>query len=1233
MASDTTSTEGWRFWIDRGGTFTDIVARAPDGALTTAKLLSDNPDQYEDAAVEGVRRILGAGSGSLPAGVVSDIRMGTTVATNALLERKGEPTVLAITRGFGDALRIGWQARPDIFARHVVLPEPLHDRVIEIDERVRADGAIDRPLDEASARQALTAAFADGYRALAIVLVHGWRFTDHETRLAGIAREIGFTQISVSHEVGALIKLIGRGDTTVADAYLSPVLDAYVARVGKALGPDVPLMFMQSSGGLASPSAFRGKDAILSGPAGGVVGMGATAEAAGFDHVIGFDMGGTSTDVSHYSGSFERTSDAVVAGVRLRAPMLSIHTVAAGGGSICRFDGSRLRVGPESAGAVPGPAAYRRGGPLTVTDCNVLLGKLRPEFFPAVFGPDGDRPLDHAAVAQKFDALAAEVAAATGRPTDPLDLAEGFIAIAVQNMAEAIKSISIQRGHDLTGYVLNCFGGAGGQHACLVADALGMTTVMLHPFAGVLSAYGMGLASVRTIRQTTVAAPLAPASDAALANRVAALDAEARADLLAQGLPAASITTEARAEIKFAGSDTPLTVAFGPAADMAAAFGTLHRQRFGFFAEDKPLIVEMLEVEAVSSPSPSGEGGRSAAKTGWGRQGNTESVVRGVALPPPPGASRLPSPEGEGEARSVSVRLAGADHDTPVHHRDHLAPDARIAGPAVILESTGTTIVEPGWSARVDASANLILERTTPLANRAPVGTHADLILLEVFNSRFMACAEQMGEALRATAWSVNIKERLDFSCAIFDSAGALIANAPHIPVHLGSMGESIRVVIASRGAALKPGDVVMLNAPYNGGTHLPDITVIMPVFLDAEAAPAFFVAARGHHADVGGITPGSMPASSTTVEQEGVLIDDFLLVEGGRLRDAETRTLFASGPWPSRNVDQNMADLKAQVASCQRGADELNRMVVEFGRPVVEAYMTHVQSNAEEAVRRAIAALKPGSFAYEMDDGAVICVRIDVDPDARTAVVDFTGTSGQRPTNFNAPLSITRAATLYVFRTLVDDAIPLNEGCMKPITLIVPERSMLNPRYPAAVVAGNVETSQAVVDTLYGALGILAASQGTMNNFTFGDATRQYYETIAGGAGAGPDAPGASAVQSHMTNSRLTDPEVLETRFPVLLEEFSIRRGSGGAGAAKGGDGATRRVRFLESMTAAILSGHRRIAPFGAAGGEPGSVGANSIERADGSVEILGSTAETSMQPGDVFVIQTPGGGGFGHK
>lgn len=1199
----TPSSGPWKFWIDRGGTFTDVVACAPDGALQTRKLLSVNPEQYADAAVEGIRRILGVGSAPLPSGLVEDVRMGTTVATNALLERKGEPTLLAITKGFGDALRIGWQARPELFVRNIILNDQLYDRVIEIEERVRADGAIDRPLNEDQARSDLIAAHAAGLRAVAIVLVHGWRFTDHEVRLAQIAREVGFEQVSVSHEVGALIKLIGRGDTTVADAYLSPILRAYVDRVGADLGEATPLQFMQSSGGLTAADAFRGKDAILSGPAGGVVAMAETARAAGFDRAIGFDMGGTSTDVSHFAGDYERTSDAVVAGVRLRAPMLSIHTVAAGGGSICRFEGGRLRVGPESAGAVPGPAAYRRGGPLTVTDCNVMLGKLSPDFFPAVFGPNADQSLDAEAVRDRFAALAVEVEAATGRATTPGELAEGFVTIAVQNMAEAIRSISIQRGYDVTRYVLNCFGGAGGQHACLVADALGMTRVLLHPFAGVLSAYGMGLAEVRAIRQATEATPLSAARDTALADRIAELSTAARADLKAQGFAADAVSTVARAEIKFAGSDTPLVVSFGPADAMAEAFEALHRRRFGFFAEDKALVVETLEVEAIghSDQAPS-------AHTPTTVGGSLQTVAE------------------------LTVRMAGEDRHTPVHRRDALTPSLAIDGPAILLEDTGTTVVEPGWRATVDARANLLLERVVALPARTAIGTDVDPIMLEVFNSRFMACAEQMGEALRATAYSVNIKERLDFSCAIFDATGALIANAPHIPVHLGSMGESIRTVIASRGGGgMNRGDVYMLNAPYNGGTHLPDITVIMPVFLDDDAAPAFFVAARGHHADVGGTTPGSMPASSRTVDDEGVLIDDFLLVDAGRLREAETRALFASGRHPSRNIDQNLADLKAQIASCTRGADELVRMTAEFGRPVVAAYMGHIQDNAEEAVRRAIAALKPGAFAYEMDDGAVIHVRIDVDAQARSAVVDFTGTSEQRPTNFNAPLSITRAAALYVFRTLVDDAIPLNEGCLKPIELIVPEGSMLNPRYPAAVVAGNVETSQAVVDTLYGALGVLAASQGTMNNFTFGDDARQYYETIAGGSGAGPDFGGTSAVQTHMTNSRLTDPEVLETRFPVLLEEFSIRRGSGGAGRWTGGDGAVRRVRFLEPMTAAILSNRRRVPPFGVDGGKPGAAGINRIERADGTVAPLASTAEVCMAPGDVFVIETPGGGGFG--
>jgi 5-oxoprolinase (ATP-hydrolysing) len=1221
MTDVPSSTSGWRFWIDRGGTFTDVVARDPAGGLHNAKLLSVNPEQYADAAVEGVRRLSGAGAGPLPAGLVEEVRMGTTVATNALLERKGEPTLLAITAGFGDALRIGWQSRPELFARNVRPIPPLHGEVVEIDERLGVKGEVVRPLDEAKTRAELKAAFDRGYRAVAVVLMHGWRFTGHEARVAQIAAEAGFTQISVSHEVGALIKLVGRGDTTVADAYLSPVLRAYVDRVGGDLGEATPLKFMQSNGGLTAADAFRGKDAILSGPAGGVVGMAATARDAGFDHVIGFDMGGTSTDVSHYAGEYERTTDSVVAGVRLRAPMLSIETVAAGGGSICRFDGSRLRVGPESAGAHPGPTAYRRGGPLTVTDCNVRLGKLRADQFPPVFGPAADQPLDEAAVHAAFDALAAGVAAATGRPTDPLDLAEGFIAIAVQHMAEAIKTISIQRGHDVTRHVLNAFGGAGGQHACLVADALGMTTVMLHPMAGVLSAYGMGLADVRSVRIETVGAELSAGVDARLADRLGALAAAARADLTAQGFEdEGRIEVLTRAQVKYAGTDTALTVMFGPSEALRAAFEDQHRRRFGFVAEGRALVVEALEAEAV---------GRS-----------DQDVAASAAAAP---AAYAPDP-----VETVRVRMDGMDHDAPAFRREALSPGARITGPALIFEGVGAVSLEPGWRADVDAAGTLILTRVEALSARRAVGTEADPILLEVFNARFMAAAEQMGEALRATAYSVNIKERLDFSCAVFDAAGALIANAPHIPVHLGSMGESVAAVVRARGESgdgrsrdgrgLRRGDVYMLNAPYNGGTHLPDITVILPVFLDEDTAPAFFVAARGHHADVGGLTPGSMPATSRTVEDEGVLIDDFLLIDEGRLREAETRALFASGPHPARNIDMNLADLKAQAAACTRGADELQAMVAEFGRPAVEAYMGHVQDNAEEAVRRAIQALKPGAFAYEMDDGAVIRVRIDVDAGARSAVVDFTGTSAQLPTNFNAPLSITRAATLYVFRTLVDDAIPLNEGCLKPVRLIVPEGSMLNPRHPAAVVAGNVETSQAVVDTLYGALGVLAASQGTMNNFTFGDAARQYYETIAGGAGAGRNSDGSgfdggSAVQTHMTNSRLTDPEVLESRFPVRLEEFSIRPGSGGAGRWTGGNGALRRVRFLEPMTAAILSNRRRIPPFGADGGEPGGPGANRIERSDGSVEVLGSTAEAALNPGDVFVIETPGGGGYGRR
>jgi 5-oxoprolinase (ATP-hydrolysing) len=1190
----------WEFWIDRGGTFTDIIGRRPDGALVTLKLLSENPERYADAASAGMR-LLTEQYGNAP---IAAVKMGTTVATNALLERTGEPTVLAITKGHADALRIGYQNRPKIFARHIVLPEPVYGRVVTIDERITAEGKILRRLDETAAQASLASAYAEGYRSIAIVLMHGYRFTAHEKRVAELAQEIGFSQVSVSHEVSALIKLIGRGDCTVADAYLSPVLDRYVAGLGRALGEDVPLFFMQSTGGLADGRAFRGKDAVLSGPAGGVVGMARTAAEAGFERVIGFDMGGTSTDVSHYAGAFERTHETMVAGVRMRTPMLRVHTVAAGGGSICRFDGMRLRVGPQSAGAIPGPACYRRGGPLTVTDCNLMLGKLQPSFFSPVFGPTGDQPLDAAIVAEKFAALAAEIEATTGKRTSPQEVSEGFLTIAVENMAKAIKQVSIERGHDVAFYTLNCFGGAAGQHACLVADSLGIRRVMIHPLAGVLSAYGIGLADMKTVRERTINLPLDIAMDAT-SKAVDALAADARNVLRIQGVPLERIETAVTTEIRYDGVDATLTVPYGSEAEMRAAFETQHRRRFGFIPENKELVIETLSLEAI------GVSGSRAQQ------------------PPTCGpSSALPMSR-------VRARMAGKDQDTLVYDRDTLPPSAVVDGPAIIKESTATTVVEPGWRALLDARANLILERVAALPSRTAASTEVNPITLEVFNSLFMALAEEMGLALQNTASSVNIKERLDFSCALFDRDGALIANAPHIPVHLGSMGDSVRTIIDSRadardGRGILAGDIYVLNAPYHGGTHLPDVTVIMPA-LDDSGQLIAYIAALGHQADIGGMTPGSMPPFSKRVEDEGVLIDDFLLVDQGHFRETETRALLGSGLYPARNPDQNVADLKAQIAACVKGSAELRKLVATYGREMVHAYMRHVQDNAAECVRGVIDHLSDGIFAVEMDNGAVISVAISVNHARRTARVDFTGTSGQLEDNFNAPLSISRAAVLYVFRTLVEDDIPLNDGCMRPIELIVPEASFLNPIYPAAVVAGNVETSQAITDALYGAMGMLAAAQGTMNNFTFGNGLHQYYETICGGSGAGKDFHGTSAVHTHMTNTRLTDPEVLESRFPVLLEEFAIRRGSGGKGRFHGGDGAVRSLRFRTAMSAAILSNRRRVAPFGLSGGEAGSVGRNFVVRANGETEHLGATASVEMAADDLFVIETPGGGGFG--
>jgi 5-oxoprolinase (ATP-hydrolysing) len=1196
----------WQFWIDRGGTFTDIVGRRPDGGLVTLKLLSENPEQYRDAAVEGIRRLL-----QLPPGEpitperVECVKMGTTVATNALLERKGDRTLLVTTRGLRDALRIAYQARPRLFDRHIVLPELLYERVIEAEERVGADGTVVQPLDEMHLRERLWAAFDAGIRACAIVFMHGWRHTAHEAAAARLAREAGFTQVSVSHEVSPLMKLVSRGDTTVVDAYLSPILRRYVEQVAHQM-PGVRLFFMRSSGGLTEAHHFQGKDAILSGPAGGIVGMVRTALAGGHERVIGFDMGGTSTDVSHYAGEFERAFETQVAGVRMRAPMMSIHTVAAGGGSVLHFDGARLRVGPDSAGANPGPASYRRGGPLAVTDANVMLGKLQPAHFPRVFGPHGDEPLDREVVVARFTALAAEVQAATGRATTPESLAEGFVQIAVQNMANAIKRISVARGYDVTRYVLQCFGGAGGQHACLVADALGMTRVFVHPLAGVLSAYGMGLADQIAMREASLERALDEAGLAAARQRLDELGAAAREELVAQGVAAAAVQLRPKVHVRYQGTDTALVVPLGELAAIRRDFEAGYRQRFAFLMPDRALVVEAVSVEALAA----GEAHADAA-----------------AAPEP--AAQRPAP-----ASRVPM-YAGGWLDAGLYVRETLPPGAVIDGPAIIAERNATTVVEPGWQARLTAAGPIELERVVARATRRAIGTAADPVMLEVFNNLFMNIAEQMGLRLQNTAYSVNIKERLDFSCALFSAAGELIANAPHMPVHLGSMSESIRTVI-ERNPAMRPGDVYVLNDPYHGGTHLPDVTVVTPVYLEAgDARPSFYVASRGHHADIGGSTPGSMPPFSRTIAEEGVLFDNFLLVRDGRLREAELRAQLAGGEFPARNPDQTIADLRAQIAANEKGVQELRAMVAQFGRETVAAYMRHVQDNAEESVRRVITALTStlgdGRFELPLDNGAVIRVQLEVHAERREATIDFTGTSAQLPNNFNAPKAVTMAAVLYVFRTLVDDDIPLNAGCLKPLQVIVPEGCMLNPRPPAAVVAGNVETSQCVTNALYGALGVMASGPCTMNNFTFGNATHQYYETISGGSGAGPGFDGTAVVQTHMTNSRLTDPEVLEWRFPVRLDGHAIRQGSGGAGRWKGGDGGVRRVRFLEPMTASILSNGRTVPAFGLAGGAPGAVGVNRVERADGSVEPLGHIGQVEMAPGDVFVIETPGGGGYG--
>ena len=1202
----------WHFWIDRGGTFTDIVAKNTDGELIIHKLLSENPQRYPDAALQGIRDVLGVADAPIPTERIADVRMGTTVATNALLERKGDRTVLLVSRGFADALRIAYQVRPELFALNIKLPDPLYERVVEIDERVDANGSVLTKIDTVAAKRLLESAYHDGIRTCAICLMHGYKYTAHEKILGEIAKQIGYTQISASHEVSPMIKFVGRGGTTVVDAYLSSVLLRYVHCISEAL-PGVKISFMQSSGGLSDAASFRAVNSLLSGPAGGIVGAVETGLQSGFKRIIGFDMGGTSTDVSHYSGHYERTFDSQVAGTHLQSPMLNIHTIAAGGGSIIEFNSGRYRVGPKSAGANPGPACYRRGGPLTVTDCNLILGRIQADHFPSLFGDDGKQSLDLNIVQEKFLALTEKINAADSGQRSPAEVALGFLSIAINNMAQAIKKISVQRGYDVSRYTLCCFGGAGGQHACGVADLLGIKQILIHPLASVLSAYGIGLANSSALRTCTVERPIAEANSDTLDSMWQTLETQAKTEIKAYNTDSNPVRITKCIHLRYQGSDFTLELDFNQHQKLREAFETLHRQRFGFILPETPLVIASLSVEAITTA-------------------NGEAKSHTIS------ANHLAK-----EIKPMQIGFYTSDglQEAMLYQRNALSPNQSIKGPALIVEQTQTIVIEPRWQAEVTDQNNLLLTRQKPLSTRSSVLSKDDTtkpspVKLEIFNHLYMSIAEQMGTTLANTAHSVNIKERLDFSCAIFDQDGSLVANAPHVPVHLGSMGETVRSVIEQCQATMQDGDAYVLNSPYQGGTHLPDITVITPVFYQQNdivdnTKPLFYVACRGHHADIGGITPGSMPPNSRHIEEEGVLIDCFLAVRNGYLYEQALREMLANATWPARNIDTNIDDLKAQIAANQKGVAELRNMIDDFGLETVCSYMQHIQDNAEVAVRNAIETLHSGQFIYPLEHDGVIKVQVSIAEDKQSAIVDFTGTSNQTKTNFHAPAAVARAAVLYVFRTLVNADIPLNEGCLKPIQLIIPEDSLLNPSYPSAVVAGNVETSQAIVNALYGALGVLAASQGTMNNLSFGNQQYQYYETLCGGAGAGAGFDGASAVHTHMTNSRLTDPEILESRFPVLLENFSIRVGSGGNGKYCGGDGVVRKITFLEAMNASILSSHRTMAPFGLNGGKPGLCGQNSVRRISGTIEPLTASTTVTMHEGDTLIIATPGGGGFG--
>jgi len=1196
----------WQFWLDRGGTFTDCIGVSPEGAVHTAKRLST-----DDAGLVAMRAILervGAiePGHSLPA---CSVKIGTTLATNALLTRRGARTLLVANAGLGDAFVIGTQERPDLFALRIERPPPLHEGTLEVEGRCAADGTPVDPLHEDALRAGLAAARRDGIASVAIAMIHAHAYPALETRVKELAREGGFHHVVTSHEIARELGLLARGQTAVADAYLTPILRHYTAVQAAAL-PQSSLRFMQSSGGLTDAARFRGPAALLSGPAGGAVGAARVAQAAGFREAIAFDMGGTSTDVSLVvDGEVERVFETTIAGIHLRSPALRVHSVAAGGGSLCRFDGFRLTVGPESAGADPGPLCYglhqnpgsQTGEGLTLTDVNVLLGRLPGERFPLALYPEPAR--------QALEAVASTVRAA-GHALSTDQVGEGFIEIANASMAEAIRQVSVARGVDPRDCALVGFGGAAGQHVCAVARALGIRTILLHPLASLLSAFGIGMAPQTWDRQRDAGRVLLPAAPLPLPASVftlfSELEAEGRSALLAEGVQQDEVRIVRRLDLRYAGTESALTVAEPEDKDWASAFERVHRARFGYTRKGRAIEIVVARVQALQA------------------NGTRDFDLRFTT----PHGARTPAQP----IRYVEVFFDGAGRcETPLFAREELGGGARLKGPALVVDDTSTVVIDPGFEAEIDPQGVLLLrdcESTAPLRTSSDL-SRADPIRLEVLGNAFMSIAEQMGAVLRNTAVSTNIKERLDYSCAVFDQDGGLVANAPHIPVHLGAMGETVRAIKRAF-PALTPGDVAATNDPHAGGSHLPDVTVVTPVFVESDA-PRFFVASRGHHADLGGKTPGSMPSDSRTLEEEGVVLSPFLLVRGGRFEEERLRAALLGARYPARNPDDNVADLEAMIAANRAGDSLLRELVARRGLASVEATMTQLQVAAGQKVARAITRLEPGDHVFEdrLDDGTRIRVSIRVAGSRMR--IDFTGTDPASSGNLNAPRAVVQAAVLYVLRCLVAERIPLNGGCLAPVEVVVPEGSLLDPPAGAAVVGGNVETSQRIVDVLLGALGLAAASQGTMNNLTFGDARFGYYETMGGGAGAGPSFAGASAVHVHMTNTRITDAEVLETRYPVRLLAFRVRRNSGGAGRYRGGDGLVRAYKFLAPVTVSLLMERRVVAPFGLAGGEPAARGENRVRRRGGATEEVPGRATFELAAQDELWIATPGGGGFG--